>query len=176
MQQLGHHGLVTHRPSFIPHGGRSLSPEELIALYADMEAIVRGSHLFKSLDDTARGELLSSAFVQHFDAGEMVLREGDLGDTMLLLMEGTVRVHTHSPLAEIQLAELGRGACIGEVSVLTGSPRTATVDAITPVTCAVLARHRVERVLDAHPRVRELLEALVEGRARNTIDRILGGE
>lgn len=171
-----HDDQVTHRPSFIPHGGRSLSPEELKSLYADMEAIVRGSHLFKSLDDAAREDLLSYAFVQHFDAGEVILREGDLGDTMILLMEGTVRVHTHSALAEIQLADLGRGACVGEVSVLTGSPRTATVDAVTDVTCAVLARHRVERILDGHPRVRELLEALVEGRARNTIERILGGE
>ena len=141
-----------------------------------MEAIVRSSHLFKSLDDAARAHLLASAFVQHFDVGETILREGDTGDTMLLVMEGTVRVHTRSPLMEIQLAELGRGACVGEVSVLTGSTRTATVEALTAATCAVLARHRVERVLDLHPRVREILEALVEGRARNTIDRILGGE
>ena len=167
---------VTHRPSFIPHGGRSLSPDELKALYADMEAIVRGSHLFKSLDEATRADLLSYAFVQHFSAGEVLLCEGDLGDTMFLLMEGTVRVHTRSPLKEIQLADLGRGACVGEVSVLTGSLRTATVNAVTNVTCAVLARHRVERILEGHPRVRALLEALVEGRARNTIERILGGE
>jgi CRP-like cAMP-binding protein len=93
---------------------------------------------------------------------------------MLLVMEGTVRVHTHSPQGEIQLAELGRGACVGEVSVVMGSPRTATVEALTGVTCAVLAQHRVQRILDAHPRVRLLLEALVEGRARQTLERILG--
>jgi CRP-like cAMP-binding protein len=166
--------IVSHRPSTMPSGARSLSREEVDALERDMEEIVAKSHLFKSLDESARKELLESAFVMMYEPGDMLLREGDPGETMLLVMEGTVRVHTHSPQGEIQLAELGRGACIGEVSVLMGSPRTATVDAITAVTCAVLARHRVNRILDAHPRVRVLLEALVEGRARQTLERILG--
>jgi len=165
---------VPYRPSNLPTGARVLSPDEVAALERDMAEIVAKSHLFKSLDEAARKELLESAFVMQYDAGEMLLREGDPGDTMFLVMEGTVRVHAHSPQREIQLAELGRGACIGEVSVLMGSPRTATVDAVTNVTCAVLARHRVERVLDAHPRVRELLETMVEGRARQTLERILG--
>ena len=166
--------LVPYRPSSIPTGVRSLSADEVAALERDMADIVAKSHLFKSLDEGARKELLEAAFVMQYDPSELILREGDPGDAMFLVMEGTVRIHTHSPQGEIQLAELGRGACIGEVSVLTGSPRTATVDAVTAVTCAVLARHRVHRILDAHPRVRVLLEALVEGRARQTLERILG--
>lgn len=162
------------RPSTLPSGARTLSTDEVSALERDMAEIVAKSHLFKSLDEGARKELLESAFVMQYDAGEMLLREGDPGDAMFLVMEGTIRVHTHSAQGEIQLAELGRGACVGEVAVLTGGPRTATVDAITDVTCAVLARHRVQRILDAHPRVRTLLEALVEGRARQTVGRILG--
>lgn len=166
---------MPYRPSTMPSGARTLSGDEVAALERDMAEIVTKSHLFKSLDEAARKELLESAFVMQYDPGEMILREGDPGDTMFLVMEGTVRVHTCAVQGgELQLAELGRGACIGEVSVLTGSPRTATVDAVDAVTCAVLARHRVERVLDAHPRVRELLEALVEGRARQTLERILG--
>ncbi len=167
--------LVPYRPSSIPSGTRTLSADEVAALERDMEEIVAKSHLFKSLDEPARKELLESAFVMQYDPGEMLLREGDPGDAMLLVMEGTVRIHTHALQGgELQLAELGRGACIGEVSVLTGSPRTATVDAVTSVTCAVLARHRVHRILDAHPKVRALLETMVEGRARQTLERILG--
>lgn len=162
-------------PSSFPTGARTLSTAEVASLERDMEEIVAKSHLFKSLDEGARKDLLESAFVMQYDAGEMILREGDPGDAMYLVMEGTVRVHTHSPQGEIQLAELSRGACVGEVSVLMGSPRTATVDAVSDVTCAVLARHRVQRILDEHPRVRALLEALVEGRARQTVERILGG-
>lgn len=165
---------MPYRPSSVPTGARALSADEVASLERDMAEIVAKSHLFKSLDEQARKDLLESAFLMQYDPGEMLLREGDPGEAMFLVMEGTVRVHTHSPQGEIQLAELGRGACVGEVSVLTGSPRTATVDAVTAVTCAVLARHRVQRVLDQHPRVRTLLEALVEGRARQTVERLLG--
>lgn len=140
-----------------------------------MEAIVLGSHLFKSLDDAGRKSLLESGFVMHFEPGDVILREGDPGDTMFLVLEGTIRVATDaSPGVSVQLADLGRGACVGEVSVLTRGPRTATVIALTPVTTVTFARHRIERVLDEHPRVRALLEALIEGRAKATVDKIIG--
>lgn len=139
-----------------------------------MEEIVLRSHLFKSLDDAGREHLLESGFVMRFDAGDMILREGDRGETMYLVMEGTVRVETTSATSNaLQLADLGRGACVGEVSVLTGSPRTATVTALTPVTAVTFARHRILRVLDENPKVRAILEALVEGRARDTVEKII---
>ncbi len=140
-----------------------------------MEEIVVRSHLFKSLDEAGRRELLSSGFVMRFDPDDVVLREGDPGETMYLVMEGTVRVETRAPTGTVQLAELGRGACVGEGSVLTGSLRTATVTALTPVTAVVFARHRIQRILDASPKVRAVLEALVEGRARQTVEKLLGG-
>ncbi len=158
----------------IPNGGRALDPTELAALERDMEAIVLGSHLFKSLDLASRGHLIESAFVMMFDAGETILREGDPGDTMFLVMEGTVRVETNGNAGNLHLAELGRGACVGEVSVIMGAPRTATVTAITDVRVATFARHRVQRVLDQAPKVRALLEQLIEGRAKDTVGKIIG--
>lgn len=165
---------MTHRPSVIPNGGRTLDAEELAALERDMEAIVVGSHLFKSLPLEARVHLIQSAFVMRFAAGDLILREGDPGDTMFLVMEGTVRVETRAPTGNVHLAELGRGACVGEVSVITGGPRTATVTALTDVTTATFARHRVQRVLDASPKVRALLDQLIEGRANDTVGKIIG--
>ncbi len=165
---------VSYRPSVIPTGGRALSVDERIAIERDMEAIVLGSHLFKSLDLTQRANLIESAFVMMYDAGDVILREGDPGDTMFLVMEGTVRVETQGGAGNVHLAELGRGACVGEVSVLTGAPRTATVTAISDVTVATFARHRVTRLLDQSPKVRALLEQLVEGRANDTVAKIIG--
>jgi CRP-like cAMP-binding protein len=166
---------VAQFPSSIPNGGRLLDRAEHVALERDMEAIVLGSHLFKSLGDTGRQELLESGVVMRFEAGDVVLCEGAEGDTMYLVMDGAVRVETQTPSGILQLAELRRGACVGEVSVLTGGPRTATVTAVTPVTMIMFARHRIARVLDQHPKVRALLRTLVEGRARDTVDKIVGG-
>lgn len=165
---------MVFRPSSIPAGGRALSPDERLRLERDMQAIVDGTHLFRSLDTAARRDLVESAFVMQFEPGDALVRQNDLGDTMYLVMEGTVRVIYEGPEGLVELAELGRGACLGEVSVLTGNPRTATILAQTDVTTAVLARHRVQRILDAHPKVRSLLEALIEGRARATVERIVG--
>jgi CRP/FNR family cyclic AMP-dependent transcriptional regulator len=165
---------VVFRPSVIPSGGRALEPAEHALLEQDMEAIVLGSHLFKSLDEAGRKDALQSAFVMRFSANDVILREGDPGDTMFLVMEGSVRVETRTPSGSIQLAELGRGACVGEVSVLTGGPRTATVTAITDVSVATFARHRIQRIVDANPRVRALLEQLVEGRAKDTVGKLIG--
>ncbi len=171
---IGYDARVTHRPSVIPSGGRALDEAEQAALERDMEAIVLGSHLFKSLDLASRAHLITSAFVMQCDAGETILREGDPGDTMFIVMDGTVRVETAGAGGSVHLAELGRGACVGEVSVITGAPRTATVTAITNVTIAMFARHRVQRVLDQAPRVRTLLNQLIEGRANDTVNKIIG--
>ena len=85
---------MTYRPSVIPNGGRALDENELAALERDMEAIVLGSHLFKSLDLASRVNLIASAFVMTYEAGDTILREGDPGDTMFLVMDGTLRVET----------------------------------------------------------------------------------
>jgi CRP-like cAMP-binding protein len=155
-------------------GGRALRPEEQAALVEEMTAIVEHSHLFKSLDPIARGELLESGYVTSYSAGDVVFRQDDPGDVMLLVMRGRVRVETKTPGGTVQLAELGSGACIGEVSVLTGAPRTATVTALEDVDAVAFAKHRIERMLDASPKVRQLLQSLVDLRARDTIEKIIG--
>lgn len=166
---------MTYRPSVIPNGGRALDENELAALERDMEAIVLGSHLFKSLDLASRVNLIASAFVMTYEAGDTILREGDPGDTMFLVMDGTLRVETSGGAnGTVHLAELGRGACVGEVSVITGAPRTATVTAITNVSVATFARHRVSRVLGQSPKVRALLEQLIERRADDAVAKIIG--
>lgn len=155
-------------------GGRALRPEEQAALVEEMTAIVENSHLFKSLDPELRGELLESGYVTSYRASDLVFRQGDAGDLMMLIMNGRVRVETKTPGGTVQLAELGHGACIGEVSVLTGAPRTATVTALEDVDAVAFTKQRVERLLDRSPKVRQLLESLVDLRARDTIEKIIG--
>lgn len=164
-----------NRPSSIPPDGRELASQELSNLVGEMTEIVQTSHLFKSLDDEGRERVLRSGYAKTFAAGEEIVREGDEGSTLYLVLSGSVHVTTEAPSGTIHLAELGRGACLGEVSVLTGNPRTATVKALTDVDVAAFERHRIERVLSDYPRVRQLLESLVESRARDTIEKIVSG-
>lgn len=160
----------------IPPTARALRPEEHDALSDAMADIVTHSHLFKSLDDEGRKDVLDSAFVRHFADGETILAQGhEPGDDpeMYLVLDGKVRVETQTPSGKVHLAELGRGACIGEVSVLTGGARTASVTAVGEVDVAAYAKHRIDRVLARYPKVKALLESVVESRARDTIEKIL---
>jgi branched-chain amino acid transport system substrate-binding protein len=161
------------RPSEIPPGGRALEPDEHAALFGEMAAIVEKSHLFKSLDPDGQKRVLESGYVCGFSAGDMVMRQGDLGDSLFLVLRGTVAVEADTPGGKVHLADLGRGAVLGEVAVLTGQPRTATVTATTDVDIVAFARHRIARVLADYPKVRELLESLVESRARDLIEKML---
>lgn len=159
----------------IPPEGRALQPKETEALLADISDIIQSSHLFKSLDDDGRRELIESGYVVSYEPGETLMKQGDHGAVMYLVMHGSISVETAKGAGgSIHLAELGRGACIGEVGVLTGSPRTATVKAIDEVKVIAFEKHRVQRVIDAHPKVRKLLEAMIEGRARDTVEKLIG--
>lgn len=169
----GYFKNVTH-PSTIPTGGRALNASDLAALTEQMSAIVESSHLFKSLDDEGRKAIFECGFLQSFDAEDILMKQDQPGDSMFLVFNGTVAVETDTAGGTVQLAELGRGACVGEVSVLKGGLRTATVTAKTEVDAISFARHRIERVLEQYPKVREVLEKLVESRAHDTIEKIIG--
>lgn len=162
------------QPSVIPPHGRALEDAEREALLADLEEIVASSHLFKSLDAAGRERLIESGYVLLFDPGDVLIREGDEGAAMYLVMNGKVRVETSGARGAVPLADLGRGACLGEVSLLTGSPRTATVTAVTSAQVVAFEKHRIQRIIDDHPRVRQLLEAMIEGRARDTVEKLIG--
>lgn len=157
----------------IPPNGRPLSSSEQLDLSSEMERIVASSYLFKSLDDEGRKRVIESGYVCSFPAEQTILRQDDQGVTMYLVLRGTVRVETETAGGTVSLADLGRGACFGEVSVLSGTPRTATVTALTDTDCVAFEKHRIERILASYPKVREMLVSLVEGRARDTIEKIV---
>ncbi len=139
-----------------------------------MADIVSNSHLFKSLDDEGRRSAIECARVAVFHEADVLLKQDDPSDAMYILLDGTVRVETLAPGAKVMLAELGRGACVGEVGALTGNARTATVTARTEVKVIRFAKSDIDSLLTRYPKVHKLLLALVEHRARDTIEKIIG--
>ena len=144
--------------------------------YDSILNLIDDSHLFSSLDEAGRRKLLDAATVTHVGAGKIVVREGEPGQALFLVKEGTVRITMLLDDEIIELTRLGRGACFGEVAVLSGRPRTATVVAAESCTLLRFSRESVEEVLQEYPKVRKRLESLVQGRARNTIEKITGQE
>ena len=83
----------------------------------------------------------------------VIVREGGAGDAAYVILSGLVAVRRKDPDSgmEFLLAELGPGQMFGEMALLTKKPRTASVVALEPTTCATLSRADFERVMREHP-------------------------
>lgn len=84
--------------------------------------------------------------------GQALFRQGDPGDSMYLLLQGrlTVRLE-HEDGTATQLAELEPGTPVGEMALLTGQPRTASVYAATDAQLMRCSRDSYERLAEQHP-------------------------
>jgi CRP-like cAMP-binding protein len=103
---------------------------------------------------------------RRWDRGTTVISEGDTSDWVLVLMEGRVKVSSHtSGGTEVVLAVRGPGGLLGELSAIDGSPRSATVTALEPISGIVV--RDFPTFLESHGRIAVLLMQLVSGRLRD---------
>jgi CRP-like cAMP-binding protein len=131
-------------------------------------AFIEASHLFKSLDEEAREDLIKLAQSVCFTAGEVVLRQGEGGEFFYLIQDGSVDV---TALRDGQAAEVGildRGAFFGESHALTGAPHRATISARTDICVIQFPSPIIGALAERFPKVRKLLEAVSSGRGKET--------
>jgi CRP-like cAMP-binding protein len=95
--------------------------------------LLRRVPLFANID-TSRLKLL--AFTSErlsFDAGAVLFREGDRGESAYLILTGKVDVAVNSPKGDVVVAQLGANNIVGEMALLCEMPRTATIIAAEPL-------------------------------------------
>ncbi len=97
---------------------------------------LRGQSIFQCLSDAQMEQLLDSARLLRYGAGEKIIQQNAQGDSMFVLLHGSAGVHVGADGAQTLVATLGAGAPVGEMSLLTGEKRSATVIAQTD--CDVL--------------------------------------
>jgi len=112
--------------------------------------------LFSSLEEGALRRLIERVAVREAEPGEVIIREGEPGDSLFVVVEGEVAVRQAGPPPR-ELGRLVEGAFFGEVAVLTDHQRTASVEAMTPVTLLEITRTVVGDLLDEHPGVLRVL-------------------
>ena len=135
---------------------------------------LQASTLFSSFEREALVEILTSTELRSFDEGDIIVTEGEEGSSLFLIVGGTVKVFTRTDDgSNVPLAELGPGDFFGEVSLLTGKPRTATITASNEVTAIELDRASVDRIAAGHPEVRKVLEDFYERRAQDTVEAVI---
>ena len=89
-------------------------------------------------------------------AGRVLCREGDVGRECFIVAEGQAKV----TIGDDDVATVGPGGVVGEMALLDGGPRVATVTAVSDMEVLVLSRPEFDRLLDEFPKVsRRMLEA-----------------
>jgi predicted acylesterase/phospholipase RssA/CRP-like cAMP-binding protein len=154
------------------------NPRGMVALLEALRPALRRHRLwmalhtsdaFRHLDVPALVELESAFELVSLYSGEVVMREGEPGDDMFVVVSGRLRVATAGPNgAESILAELGVGETVGEMSVISGEPRSATVYAIRDSQLARLSTARFEQLLEQHPKATfHMVTSRLAARLRN---------
>jgi CRP-like cAMP-binding protein len=93
-----------------------------------------------------------------YPADETVVREGDPGDALYIIVEGTVEIHTGGRV----VARMTAGDFFGEISLFDGQPRSATVVAVDDVVLLKLESSDFETLLKIHYIARTALESLAQ--------------
>jgi hypothetical protein len=102
-----------------------------------------------------------------FDRGDVIIREGQPGGSLYTLTAGRVRAFKKDPATGSQnpLADLKEGAFFGEMSILSGQPRMASIVALTRCELLELDRPTLDGITGAHPHVWDVLREFAEKRA-----------
>ncbi|MET1412908.1 Crp/Fnr family transcriptional regulator [Roseibium sp. HPY-6] len=138
------------------------------------EKLLGKSFVFDAFDDQAKRELASFAFVKRYKSGETIFTMGDPGQSMMAIAEGSVRVSMLTPSArEITLNDLQAGDVFGEIALLDGGERSASVKALTNCTLIVLERRSLLDVLQRNPGLSIPLIELLCQRVRRSDERMI---
>src|SRR5207237_3080033 len=117
--------------------------------------------------DTARLKLdrTTSMVRMHYQPGQCIVEQGDVGSRFFLIVQGKVEVVRIEPGgAENRLNELGPGEYFGEMALLRGTRRNATVRAATPVDLLTMERADFMALATHGPFFKERLDALMAER------------
>lgn len=132
----------------------------------DYRRIVDAISIFGPLSPEERERLVDSLREEIFGDGEVLVREGDPGNTFYIVREGQVSVRVGSGSRQASVATLNRGDFFGEMSLLTGEKRSATIVADGDTKVLVLAHTFLHGLLENNTALAGALATELEKRSR----------
>lgn len=130
----------------------------------DKVALLRAVPLFAELDDRSLQAIATLAREVDARAGDVVMREGESGESFLVIVEGTLRVEQ----AGRDIRSMMAGGFLGEIALLEHGPRTATATCVTDCRLLSLGHFEFDRLMSTFPDVRTKVLAAIARRARPT--------
>lgn len=139
----------------------------------ELSALIPPQALLSACRQDELDDLLARATVVPVKAGATIMAQGGDGDHLVILLAGDVRVSmVASNGREIILDYCGPGAVLGEIALLDGKPRTASVTAMGPGRMLRVSRPAFEAFIERHPRLAFRMMRDMAGRLRQANDTI----
>jgi CRP/FNR family transcriptional regulator, cyclic AMP receptor protein len=137
---------------------------------------LRSADLLSDLPDRVSAGLLANARPVKLAADEVLFLAGDPGDGCYRLNEGLLKVSIVSPAgAERILAILGPGSLVGDMAMIDGRPRSASVSALRDCKLSFMSRASFEAVAEKNPEIYKHLLSLLAARLRDTDQVVAAG-
>src|SRR5437773_915608 len=165
--ELKRQGITIPFPIRTLHVERRTAPGAAFEDYDEARTTLREEPLFEYLSDAQIDNLVKQARLNYFGRGERVIQEGAEGDSMFVLLRGAARVWVSKNGTSIPVATLSAGDCFGEMSLLTGESRTATVQAESDCYVLEIGKPVMADVIRDSP---DCLERLSELLARRKLE------
>lgn len=142
-------------------------------LISERVELLRHVPVFAGLSHDDLAEIATVAVARRFQAGAVVFREGDGGDTCYIVRSGLARaIRQHPDGRSITLSHFGAGDIFGELAMFDDEPRSATVDVIEDAEVIGIPGRDMQRLMREHPEIAVKLNAALAQRLRATNERL----
>lgn len=128
------------------------------------EAAIRRVGFLEILPDEAKRRLAALVDNRIYVVGEVVIRAGELGSELFIIETGEVRVEVRRGRHEREIARLGPGQFFGEMSLMTGGQRVATIRAMKDTAVLVVDKRAFSSVLEVSPEIAETVSTMLAER------------
>lgn len=123
---------------------------------------LKGVDLFRSIPGEELSHIAQITDEVEFNPQQLVFKEGDQGDAMYLIVDGTVKVHSGDHV----FAELGSKQCFGEMSILDSEPRSASITALSELSLLKIRREDFTEILAEKPEISQGIIKVLTRRLR----------
>lgn len=119
---------------------------------------------FSELTQTGRQAIADKIVLKPFHAGDVLLRQGDVAESLLIVLDGVAEVTVEDEGSVHSIARLGRNTVVGEIGLFTQELRSANVVAIRAGCAGIIARDDFEHIAGRYPRLSIAVSELIADR------------
>jgi small-conductance mechanosensitive channel/CRP-like cAMP-binding protein len=161
LTHLGHTGLTLAYPKQDLFHARQPQRQLEHRSGEDRAALLANVAILATLTEQERGTLAGAMAPRIVAAGTELIRQGDQGASMFILAEGLLEVQIEDGSRRTRVAAIQPGECAGEMSLLTGEPRSAAIVAATEALVYEVTSEDLMPILAARPALFEAISELV---------------